>query len=355
MRTQAGPQEQEGSIRDIGRRMERLLVISAMWIGSMSAGWSQELYLIPELTDEDLLRIDLQDGSIGDWLDVLGEAEFAAGRQFVDAYGRPFDPADCDFRVWLAWHGGTNRLYGAMERTDDDYVNDFLRTGVNEFHRVFSLRGDMKMQDGSIRVAVDGDHSGGGAFFGWNVPLSSMERTDQYFSILPETFDDGPQIQLYLHQMPGWFVLPPYADGGGRRFGEQPVVTVTEFYMTPFDEFVWDDPVRSRVSQLSAGKVIGVQLSVSDRDGDAYNSITGVYSYEWVAVLPPDPTGNWADAHPDMLLLPASARGTAGGGGGLEGVSTSWARIKASFAMDGSGSFVRTRRGRVSDAESRFR
>ena len=39
-----------------------------------------EIYPFLELLDEDLARIDLNDGSVDDWLEVLGEPSLTASR-----------------------------------------------------------------------------------------------------------------------------------------------------------------------------------------------------------------------------------------------------------------------------------
>ena len=44
------------------------------------------------------------------------------------------------------------------------------------------------------------------------------------------------------------FNVPPYTDGGGGSVGEQPTVSVVEYYVTPFDRFVWNDQDESEIS-----------------------------------------------------------------------------------------------------------
>ncbi|MCC7264297.1 MAG: hypothetical protein IT369_17440, partial [Candidatus Latescibacteria bacterium] len=86
--------------------------------------------LIPELTDEDLARIDLHDGSVQDWLQVVGEPTLRPADMSISVYpSRQYhDPGDLDFRIWLGWHGASNRFYVALERADDIHVNRFDRS-----------------------------------------------------------------------------------------------------------------------------------------------------------------------------------------------------------------------------------
>ena len=61
-------------------------------------------------------------------------------------------------------------------------------------------------------------------------------------------------------------VHPPYCEAGGSVIGENPTIWVIEFYVTPFDLLVALEPEKSVVSDLTAGEVIGLYLTVFDRD-----------------------------------------------------------------------------------------
>ena len=53
----------------------------------------------------------------------------------------------------------------------------------------------------------------------------------------------------------------------GGVFGESPVISVIELYVTPFDDWEgWDRPDKIKVSRLSAGKVVGFGIIVYDHD-----------------------------------------------------------------------------------------
>ena len=124
---------------------------------------------------------------------------------------------------------------------------------------------------------------------------------------------------------------PPYADGGGRVLGEHPTISVTEFYVTPFDRFVWNSPEESLVSELYPGKIIGFAIGVVDNDlteGFPLDSIHYLRTEE----LSED-CGGWSlyphcsDGFSLGLLL--------GPGGEIPDISAvesiTWGRIKAQF------------------------
>ena len=126
----------------------------------------------------------------------------------------------------------------------------------------------MSFHDSSVSFAVDADHSGGEL-----LPRVSLERSlaleAQMFEALGEVFDGGLQVLLFprsFHVSPDWFNRPPFAHGGGAVFGESPIFSVTEFYVTPYDLFVWTGPGDSDVSDLFAGKIIGFNIEVGDVD-----------------------------------------------------------------------------------------
>ena len=132
-----------------------------------------------------------------------------------------------------------------------------------------------------------------------------------------------------------WVHLPPYSDSGGDLLASQPVHAFVEFYVTPFDRLIWEDPDQSLVSSLYAGKTIGFYLRMVDTDtvtepllADRYHHLLGPgasYDDYPPAKSPPlfiDESGVWAQG----ILLGAMdpTRDTA-----VE--STAWGRIKASL------------------------
>ena len=69
---------------------------------------------------------------------------------------------------------------------------------------------------------------------------------------------------------------PAVREAGSGILGENPVFWVIEFYVTPFDLLIWDDPEASMVSSLEAGKVIGLSITVPDSDTEGVAGRNGI-------------------------------------------------------------------------------
>ena len=145
------------------------------------------LLAIPELSDHDLTRINVQDGSFEDWLEVVGDPVLTA-LDFFTYPGHSFDPSDFDFRIWLGWNRNQSSISGALAAVDDDYFNHYSRPET-EYR---SRRHTMEVWDGSIQIYVDGDHSGG------RMDPEPGFFQAQFFTILGETFDNGPRLEPML-------------------------------------------------------------------------------------------------------------------------------------------------------------
>jgi len=238
-------------------------------------------FLFAELTDTDLERIDIHDGRIDDWLQVVGEPALR-GRDAYRLAGptgiRDHDPSDFDFRIWLAWHDASNRIFVAAETLDDEYVNRFDR------HGTASCAEHMRCWDSSVRLWIDGDRSGG-AFDCRNNTAGPSDReaaqlevgAQQHYEALPDVHDNGPHVDVGTTYVPiEWPLYPPYSDGAGRTFGLDPVFSVLEFYVTPFDHLDINSPEASRATDLYPGRVIGFDITVYDRD----DPVGGTYGFD---------------------------------------------------------------------------
>ncbi len=188
----------------------------------------------------------------------------------------------------------------------------------------------MGLHDSSVDFSVDGDASGGKYYFSINEIRDPDERrllNDQHaqsYVVLGDIVVGGPHVCLgYSRAKEDWFLLPPYAEGGGASFGANPTLSVTEFYVTPFDRLIWNSPEESVVSTLSRGTLIGFILSIPDFDEEGelwkgYHSVRRVQD-EWTSIFNAD----------------TFARGLLVGPGGeipdsaVE--SMTWGRIKAMF------------------------
>ena len=198
---------------------------------SAGAHSGERLYPIPELTDEMLARIQLDDGSVEEWYDLVGEPTMS----LVDfrLYGTLPDPSDLNFRIWLAWHDDPGRLYVAFSSSDDVY-----------FISEFGFGNDIELQ-----LTIDGDHSGGGGYS--NLSFGEAEgvwgKSQQYLA-MARTTSGQPALYPYYTSSTGgayigeistdsWTAFPPYGYGGGDIAGENPNITVIELYVTPYDSW----------------------------------------------------------------------------------------------------------------------
>lgn len=276
----------------------------------------ETVLLIPELTPDDVARIDLHDGDIGDWLAVVGEPTVIAD-DFAQI--RPYhDPLEVDFRIWLAWTANPPRIYGAMERTDDLFINHEADYPFYEYNG----------NDGTIHLFVDADHSGGnfvappGSLDDWLPQMAANSVQAQYYVAgvpVGGTFARYLALSAYLYPV-DWFLHPPWSDGGGRSFSESPIVSVTEFYFTPFDRFIYDDPELSRISSLTANSVVGIDIFVYDYDFDRRPDNSVAAAFQLVVRGAWYMSDDWADA----ILLPAGSQGR----GATELDTRSWGRVK---------------------------
>ena len=234
------------------------------------------LHYIHEFSDHELP--DLHDGTLEDWEGVLGrptltESDFES---LEVGDGALIGPPDLTANVYLGWSGTQNRLYVAIERVDDVYVNTYEGGDLTGLWR-----------HDSIEIMVDGDHSGGqynGFYYdddcdgGWKPVALLADHWDpcryrsnfqaqQYFGIAAAP--DGRLLGCQASGASDWVTVPPYGDAGGFVEEGLPHRSVVEIMVTPFDELRWDTPQHSRESVLKAGKIIGLQIAVPDFDTEA--------------------------------------------------------------------------------------
>ena len=281
------------------------------------------VYPIAYLTDEMAAGIKLDDGSVEEWYELIGEPTMTL-LDFTDSGGSSPDPSDFDFRIWLAWHDDPARIYVAFAATDDRYIHQF-DPDVPSY------------ADPGIQLAVDGDHNGSDGCPCEDV-VEALGHT-QLYQALPLSPWDGPtlaaptwngEIVYYAGKEGelGWTLLPPYGEGGGDRGGENPSISVIELYVTPFDRFGRTNekpaaPEGSLVSELAGGQVIGFGIVVQDVDPQG----GGRDIVQWVPESTPlNGVISYGQGHffLDGVLLRAAPEGTA-----VE--SASWGRIKAAL------------------------
>ena len=292
----------------------------------MSAGAhvGDRVYPIAYLSDEMLERIDLEDGLVDEWEELIGEPTMTL-LDFTESFGmRELDPSNLDFRIWLAWHDEPPRFYLAFLASDDVYLNTYDFNGTDR----------MFLHD-CITLVIDGDHGGGPGCDDCMQEEGAERGPNQRYEAIARSFSGPTLLDGYSNSLTGekfaWLVFPPYGDGGGGVFGENPTLSAIELYVTPFDRLVVDDIEGSVASDLTPGQVLGFAILVHDWD-----TVQDVRAWVPEAMAPGSPPALirilsvHADSLVDGILLGPEA---AGSGDSAVG-SVSWGRIKASLEVD---------------------
>lgn len=286
--------------------------LTVLAAGQVQAHIGDQVFLVFEITQEDLADIDLKDASLDDWKDVIGDPSLGAADFFADptvGEGAQYDPADLDYQIWLGWNEATNRLYCAVERFDNVYINEYAGGNAGLWRH------------DSFEFMIDGDHSGGSYNFN-NLEDATDEEKQLNFNRQAQKYNgiyDTPDGKHVLYPGAGeWANDLPFLDSGGGSVGDNPTVSVLEFYVTPFDDLIWNNQDDSKVSELFPGKVVGLQLAMPDFDTEpsayrAYHTLSGQAS-----------TFRYAERFVDARLV--------GAGGGTAVENAAWGRIKASFS-----------------------
>ena len=291
----------------------------------LDAHVGDRLYPISYLSEETLADLDQDDASVEDWVEAVGEPaltpldfDLASNGPQVTSYDQ-YDPANLDFRIWLGWSRDA-KIHVAGQFADDVYYNEYDPTDLP-----FSYYD-------SLILIVDGDHSGGRYWFeiphGEEVkgPLESNMQAQYYEAI--SRVPNGPLVDLYSTTSlvdERWMVHPPFARGGGGVLGENPTFWSVEFFVTCFDRLNHLSPEDSDVSQLTEGKIIGLDIYVLDFDSDPGRA--ALYYLDRPDNSERDPDN--ASAILDGVLL-----GPSGESGNSAVQSVSWGRIKASLGID---------------------
>ena len=287
---------------------------------------TDRVYPFTELSDEDVARLDLRDGTIFDWLDIVGEPSLTALDFHTNPLYSSYDPSSFDFRVWLAWHDAADHLYVAVQSTDDIYINEYER--YDEGYKSHII-----LHDSAVHFYVDGNRSGGewiakvGASEEENLDVLSVQA--QAYDAIAGNYENDSNLQLLWllvdqAHAPG-FLLPPYADGGGGCVSEQPVICSVEFYVTAFDRFVWDNPGESVVSDLFPGKSIGFGIVLGDIEPSLFNTKSGHGLSHTAFNQEKWDSSNWSEG----LLVGADS-----GRNDTAARDVTWGRIKASLALE---------------------
>ena len=269
----------------------RVLTLASglVFSGQAHGHFGDRIIPIFEITDDMLAQIEL-DGLIDEWPEVYGEPTLTP----LDFSRYQYDPADLDFRIWLGWHDATDRIYVGAVFFDDAYWTDYKEADPRGW-----------WDEDSMELIIDGDHSGGRQLRDGPglLHLETYSLAQPYDAIA--RIPVGPNVGIWgasivqdlREPVYDWMVKPPYSESSGGVYGENPTVSVIEFYVTPFDALSWDDPQESTVSDLQAGKVIGFDVAVCDVDpGKRRGGMR----------LARPQGGRWADGLADGVLVGAS-------------------------------------------------
>ena len=298
--------------------MNRFLIVLIM-AGVAEAHSGNRLYPFYELTDEMLEQIDLHDGLIDEWYEI-GEPSMTLLDFKTLPVFMPPDPSNLDFRIWLAWHDESDRIFAAFIVSDDEYKNTHDWSAE-------SIRSHIPYHD-SITLLLDADHSGGRGSRN-ETPADEYPlifgRTQEYHAISRTA--SGPTLVGWTNRALGeppasWRIFPPYGDAGGGVAGENPVVWIIEMYVTP--QNAWGDNIEDTLfSELTAHQVVGFAPIIHEFDPSVRN-----HPIPWHPEAVDDEGAldyldrGEADLFIDGLLVPA--QGTA-----VE--SDTWGRLKASL------------------------
>jgi hypothetical protein len=276
------------------REISALTLLSLILLSVISD--AQQYPLIPELSDEDLSALDLNDASVSDWKQIHPspaiDLSFFFERQVsVAMWPTEFAHTTIGASVWIGWHRGSSRIYVAIERFDDAF---YPSTDVSLARRVLG--------DTQIEFSVDGDLSGGiyqsGDLTSGNMylprPNDESTATSVALNSAAQKYriafspDGGGDIHL-LGQPGHWASVPPYSDIGGGigSISEETGHTfwTIEFYVTVFDELS-EDASTSRTTLLRERAIVGLDLLVADMD-----SPTGDRDSMWQTS--PNPLANY--------------------------------------------------------------
>ena len=279
----------------------------------VTAHIGDRVFPIPYVSADQLAAIQL-DGDVTDWKDLLGEPTLTPldfqlfYHKSLTSYSE-YDPANLDFRIWMAWGDG-GKIYVAAEAADDVYRSHEIPDGIHYF-------------SDHVVMMIDGDHSGGQYLFdqqyeGDNLlPDQKNNAQAQYYEA--KSYSEQQQRLVGIPFVTGisWMVEEPYALGTGTVLGENPTFWTVEFYITAFDDMRYFSPEESTVSAFQPGQIIGFDLGVFDWDRNE-NRMAQFYLHD-----PADDMAlEGADGFVDAILLGSDRTAVE---------ATSWARIKAAI------------------------
>ena len=240
--------------------MKLIAALLAIWLPlAANAHTGDRVFSISYLSADDLAYIEL-DGDLTDWKDLFVEPTFTALDFTMFAHRSTsysqYDPANLDFRIWMAWSDG-GKIYVAAEAADDVYRSRDVHPGIHYFND-------------HIVLSVDGDHSGGRFIYPETSSTSGPDPRNnahaQYYEATSYSEQQYRLVALPFNLNRSWMTAEPYALGSGTVLGENPTFWTVEFYVTAFDEMFSLGPEDVVISSFEPGQIIGFEIIVYDWD-----------------------------------------------------------------------------------------
>lgn len=259
------------------------------------------------------------DGDLSDW-EVVGSSYIVSLAAFTDlvADASPTEfPGDFSVRLMVGWNESFNRLYVAARVEDDLHQID--RPPGTAALRIF--------QDDDMELFIDADHSGGQfADFSDLSPeqqLRSNGTAANHFVLAGPPPDEDFFVNF---SAASWYALAdgPFSQAALAIEGSVggPAVVSYEVALVPFDQVDITASFLSREHNLTVGEILGFNVEFGDFDRhsellDAKWSLSGGQN-----------GFRLSERFTDLFLMPVepNLRPTAM-------ATSSWARIKASFAQ----------------------
>ena len=198
-------------------------------------GTGEFVLSVPLLRSQEVSALDVTDGSLTDWREVLGEPTLRTTDLFgEEGFAFGYWPTIFDVQIWIAVDPGRSRVYLAMERWDDKHEDEPVEGYF----------------DGQVELMIDADHSGEGP-----VQIGGAQRCSAIQS-------RGGELEI-RYESPEWAWLDDaqFIDGSGSFMEEDDQVHSTlEFYMTAFDSI---DPAgleSSSLSEIGQGAIVGLSV-----------------------------------------------------------------------------------------------
>ena len=242
-------------------RLLYLSIPAMLWVSSATAQVDEVIIFEYE---EEISFLDVHDGTTEDW-ENLGMPALLFSWDFNHEQGEPVTY----FQVRMVYHAAGSRIYVAVEWEDSYYGP----------------------RDGVVDIRIDGDASGGEYLLESDCCETEAEwkdRNNRHAQQYVAFFAPDGTSSLWHPGAAQWTLEPPYAEiGGVREVNGESGRMLLEFYVTIFDELVWDDPEASVRSQWPTGlreglHPIGIDLVLPDYDPEgnviAVSSLSGNFA-----------------------------------------------------------------------------